>query len=250
LIISRIISEFGVYCGYKSATLSKWAYSRPNLIATPKYTSIDYYIYSDRSQELEDNRPKALQAEIVKYQDPTSKFGARYAAFLNTTGSFAGISKILVIGTVPTDAPRITGTIAIGSGNTWISVQNISLDDNGYLVAGTRRGYIPTYYEVLLDYNRNTTNLNSTLNGTVQNYAEKLTSSGKGSFNFTNLLENSTYYLAVYSKNLDDTFLASPSDPLIIIIETNEQPVVTVMSASTLQVSLASILVCILLVFV
>lgn len=242
-LIFRIISEFGVYCGYKTPQLSNWTYSRPNLTGFPSYNSILYYVYTDKSQEAGDLRPTNLQNEITDLMNPKTKLGSKLASFMNSSTTFQGISGITIIGTIPTDPPRISGTISIGSGNTWISLQNISLDDNGYLIAGARRGYLPSFYEVLLDYNKNISTYNaSSSNNTIQNYAGKVSSTIKGSFNFTNLTENSTYYLAIYSKNLDDTFLTNPSDPLIIILQTNEQPIITVLSSAALHVSLFVIL--------
>jgi hypothetical protein len=109
--------------------------------------------------------------------------------------------------------PKLSGTLQLQTGSTYISLLNATIDQYGYIVAGLNSSGPSPFFHILRTYALGQEN-------PKMNFAYRINSTQSLTFNFTNLIPGTMYYLAVYTKNLDDTFLTSISDPVIFNVET------------------------------
>ncbi len=97
------------------------------------------------------------------------------------------------------------------------------------------KGRVPTFFEGFHGVK------NSSINGTA-NYVTKLQAKSMTTFNFTGLEPFTDYVLAIYTKNLDDTFLTPIEDPVTLFIKTEQEQIITVLGDSRLSMSFVCII--------
>lgn len=235
--IFRIIGNDGVFCNYKDPAYAGVTNTLINTTMS-KFANQTYYLYSDRAIETSDPRISLSTTQLAKFSDPNSPLRKAYENFASQNPDFPGIQSIEVVGPIFSNPPRIAGTIEVGTGSSWIGVVGISVDETGYVVAAIARGRVPTFFEAFHGV------ANSDVNGS-NHFVSKVQAKNYISFNFTGLQPDTNYVVALYTKNLDDTFLTPIPEPVTLYIRTEEEQIITVLKGSRISLSL----ICIILVY-